>query len=96
MMSKAKKYEVMIFGQPYALMSDEPFERIGQLAERLNELMKSIAEKSRTLDSKNIAVLAALQMAHQLSTLENRLEHEHTAQTKLIADIEQELIRSFL
>jgi cell division protein ZapA (FtsZ GTPase activity inhibitor) len=92
MMPKAKKYDVMIAGHSYCLISDEPYEHIIQSAQRLDEIMSSIAEKSRTLDTKSIAVLAALQIAHQLGTLEDRLAQECKAQEQLIAAIDQELL----
>lgn len=91
MTSKANKYEVIIFGQTYALVSNESHERIVQSAERLDTLMKDIAEKSRTLDIKNIAILAALQIAHQCGSLENHAERERDIHSKLIAQIDDQL-----
>ena len=94
MTTKAKKYEVTIFGNTYALVSDESYDCIVQSAERLDVLMNDIAEKSRTLDTKNIAILAALHIAHQLGSVEKRIELEQEHHTKLIAQIDEELTAS--
>lgn len=91
MTTKAKKYEVVIFGNTYALVSDESLDRIMQSAELIDNLMNEIAHKSRGLDTKKIAILAALQIAQELGSLQDACKFEQECQTKLIAKINDQL-----
>ena len=60
-----KKYKVTIFGDSYFLVSDELEEHLVAAAQLVDNLMRQIAEKSQTTETKRIAVLVALQLASQ-------------------------------
>ncbi|MCI7331068.1 MAG: cell division protein ZapA [Selenomonadaceae bacterium] len=68
---KEKKQErvvVEIFGQDYALRTDEP-EYLRQLATVVDKQMKQTARKAHTFDATKIAVLGALQIADEYCKL---------------------------
>jgi cell division protein ZapA (FtsZ GTPase activity inhibitor) len=65
-MNEAKKYSVEIFGDLYALVSDEAEERIVKAAQIVDSLMRAIAKQSGSQNSKRIAVLTALQIGSLL------------------------------
>ncbi len=54
---------VEILGREYSLRSEEGEERIRQIAAYLNAKIKEVAEKSQTVSTVNVAVLAALNIA---------------------------------
>jgi cell division protein ZapA (FtsZ GTPase activity inhibitor) len=87
-MINGQEYKVSIFGDQYVLKSDEPSDQIKQAADTVDSLMKEIAGTAR-LETKQVAVLAALQLAHRILTLE-RLQRE--SQDKIVASIDQELL----
>jgi cell division protein ZapA len=57
---------VEIYDQVYHL-SGQDAEHIGQLAERVDAKMRAVAAQGRTVDSLRVAVLAALNLADELS-----------------------------
>lgn len=57
---------VNIYDQVYHLSGQDP-ERIQRLAERVDAKMRAVAAQGRTVDSLRVAVLAALNLADELS-----------------------------
>ncbi len=57
---------VNIYDQTYHLSGQNP-EHIRRLAERVDAKMRSVAARGRTVDSLRVAVLAALNLADELS-----------------------------
>lgn len=69
-----KTVRVTILNQTYTLQtSDEPSD-VEAAAQRVDEVMTSIAARAGNLDSSRVAVLACLHIADQLRTLERELE----------------------
>jgi len=64
---------VTIFNQSYSLLASEEPGRIEQLAQRVDDLMSSIAERAGNVDATRAAVLACLHLADELDTLERQL-----------------------
>jgi len=93
-MNTLKKYKISIFGESYTVVSDESEEHLTSSAQRVDTLMRQIAEKSGISDSKRIAVLAALQCATQLKTCELLIDHYECMETKLSTCIDRELSSS--
>ena len=69
-----KTVKVTIFNQTYSLVasSEEPG-RIENLAQRVDDLMSTIASRAGNVDSTRAAVLACLHLADELDSLERRL-----------------------
>lgn len=73
-MARPEAVRVTIFNQSYSLVaSGEEPGRVEELAQRVDDLMQSIASKAGNIDSTRIAVLACLHMADQLQTAEDDL-----------------------
>jgi cell division protein ZapA len=64
---------VTILGQPYTLRAQGDPKEVELLAQSVDVLMHSIAEKSPNADSGRVAVLACLHLADKLNGLERDL-----------------------
>lgn len=91
-MSIKKQYKVTIFGDQYTLVSDESEGHILQAAALIDKLMKEVAEKMKSSDSKKISVIVALRLASTTLNLESELDAQRVHREKLIGRIEQELL----
>lgn len=69
--SSGESVTVGIYDQTYHLRGDDPA-YIQQLAEVVDGKMRLVASHGRTVDSLRVAVLAALNIADELATLERR------------------------
>jgi cell division protein ZapA len=72
-MPNTEPVRVTIFNQTYALVATEEPGRIEQLAQKVDDLMSSIAVRAGNIDSTRAAVLACLHLADELEVLERRL-----------------------
>jgi cell division protein ZapA len=64
---------VDIYDQTYHLRGDD-IEYIRRLAEIVDSKMRAVASHGKTVDSLRVAVLAALNIADELSTLEQKYD----------------------
>lgn len=62
-MNEAKRYTVTIFGETYTVVSDESESHIIETAKMVDSSMHEIAHISGSVDTKKIAVFAALRIA---------------------------------
>jgi cell division protein ZapA len=69
---------VQIYDQEYHMRGDLDAEYIQQLAKFLDAKMRSIAERTHTVDSLRVAVLAALNIADEYHQL--KAKHEATTE----------------
>jgi cell division protein ZapA len=69
----AQFVSVDIYDQTYHLRGHDP-EYIRQLAERVDAKMRAVAAHGKTVDSLRVAVLAALNIADELATLQQKQE----------------------
>ena len=76
----AQAVTVDIYDQTYHLSGDDPA-YIQKLADIVDGKMRLVASHGRTVDSLRVAVLAALNIADELSTLERRY-HSLTGTTE--------------
>ena len=74
---------VTILSRPYVLRTADDPSHVEALANRVNDLMLSIASRAPNADSTHIAVLACLHLAdrlrmleHDLSTLKERVDRK--------------------
>ena len=74
---------VDIYDQQYTIRGDLDQEYIQALAKYLDGKMRTIAERTRTVDSLRVAVLAALNIADEY----HRLKAQHAATTKKVEEI---------
>jgi cell division protein ZapA (FtsZ GTPase activity inhibitor) len=69
-MSSAQKIKVTIYGDTYTLVTDEPEEFVRATATTVDSLMVDMAQRMGNVESRKIAVLAALQLASKQLTFE--------------------------
>lgn len=68
-----KPVRVTIFHQPYTLLASEPAD-VQELADGVDQLMASIAQKAPSADPMRVAVLACLHLADRLRGLEREID----------------------
>jgi len=92
MSKEFKKYKARIFGELYPIISDEEESFIVDVIHKVDSLMKDIAEKSDSVDTKKIAVLAALKASEELLVLQKMMQLEKYQSNKIMALLAQENI----
>ena len=84
MSKELKRYKARIFGEMYPIVSDEDESFMIDVIQRVDSLMKEIAEKSNLADTKKIAVLAALKTSEELLLLQEMIRDEKNKTDKII------------
>lgn len=74
-MPSAEPVRVTIFNQSYSLVASEDPGRVEQLAQKVDDLMSSIAMRAGNVDSTRAAVLACLHLADEVDALERQLSN---------------------
>jgi cell division protein ZapA len=69
-----KTVRVTIFHQQYSVAAADDADEIEQLAQEVDELMVSIAQRAGNVDAARVAVLASLHLADRLRTIERELQ----------------------
>lgn len=92
MSKELKKYKARIFGELYPIVSDEKESFIIDVIHKVDSLMKDIAEKSDSMDTKKIAVLAALKASEELLVLQEMVQQERDHSNKIMTLLAQENI----
>ena len=72
-----KELRVEIYGQSYAVSGEVDAGYVEQLARRVDATMRALAAQTDTLDSRRLAVLAALNFADELERLKEKYAQEH-------------------
>ncbi|HUA19043.1 MAG TPA: cell division protein ZapA [Bryobacteraceae bacterium] len=72
-MPSTEPVRVTIFNQTYSLVASEEPGRIEHLAQRVDDLMSTIAARAGNVDATRTAVLACLHLADELDSLQRRL-----------------------
>mgnify|MGYP003332346707 CR=1 FL=1 len=73
MEAERKTVRVSIFNQTYSLAATEEPGEVESLAQSVDEIMTSVAQRAGNIDAQRIAVLACLHMADKLSAMEREL-----------------------
>lgn len=80
------KVTVQIYGQKYTVVGKASTEHVEQVASYVNQKMKGIAEKSPLLDTAQISVLTAINIADDYL----RLQEEYDKLLQIIEDYSKE------
>jgi len=72
-MPNTEPVRVTIFNQTYALVASEEPGRVEKLAEKVDDLMSTIASRAGNVDATRAAVLACLHLADELESREQQL-----------------------
>lgn len=90
MMQELKKYQVNIFGESYAIVSDESQKEINDTAAFVDSLMKETAGKSGA-DPKKVAVFVALKIAKKMLELESEKIKYKESEAALVKLIDEQI-----
>ncbi len=83
--------EVRIFGAAYNVRGSDGSGHVQALADLVDGKMREIARQVRTQDTARIAILAALNLADELSQLQRRQEGERGEVQKRVFELVKEL-----
>lgn len=86
-----ERYEISLFGERFAMMSDEGAPAVASLVERTEHLMREISEKTATNDVRRIALMALLKVMQQLQELESNMQQKDHEGSQLVQYINQQL-----
>jgi cell division protein ZapA len=87
-----KKYKMTIAGESYFLVSDEPEERIHQVAQYVDDNMRRIAQLGHADDPQRLAVLVALQSASKMMEYLELTKTFQQRHEQMIDQINQEVV----
>jgi len=90
-MNEKKSYKVQIFEEHYVLVSDDHESFVLKASEIVDATMKEISHQSGITDSKKIAVLSAIRIAHILLDYEQKIHETHRNIVALEEYTDQEL-----
>jgi len=88
--------EVEIFGAVYSVRGNDDREYLQGLADLVDRKMREVAEHVNTADTARIAILAALNLADELMSLEKRQEGERVLIREKVAELTEELAGALL
>jgi cell division protein ZapA len=83
--------EVRIFGAAYNIRGSDGSGHVQALADLVDGKMREIARQVRTQDTARIAILAALNLADELSQLQRRQEGERVEVRERVFELVKEL-----
>lgn len=87
-----KKYKARIFGELYAIKSDDDEKFVAEVVGIVDNYMREISLKSSgVLDGKQVAVFAALKLAQELLELQGNVYKDKQHLTEIIALIDKEI-----
>jgi cell division protein ZapA len=94
MSEKKNSVKVAIYGEEYPIRGDGDIEYIKEIADYVDKKMREIAEKSHSKSPKDIAVIAALNIANDFFELKKSKDQEFSTLTdrtrSLLEKIESE------
>ncbi len=88
--SGLKKYRAHIFGDTYAIISDEKEILILEAVKIVDGVMREIADASQAVDPKKIAVLTALKIATRALNIEAVMEQEKRLSNRIMNVLDRE------
>jgi cell division protein ZapA len=83
--------EVEIFGGVYSVRGSDDRGYLQGLADLVDRKMREVAQHVNTADTARIAILAALNLADELMSLEKRQEGERVLIREKVAELTEEL-----
>ncbi len=82
----AKTVDVEIYGQRYTLLGDADDQYVRRLAKYVDEQMRAVANGLKTATPSKLAVLAAVNIAHELFQAERlRVENEADVERRMMS-----------
>ena len=78
---------VQIFNQNYSLVTETDPREVQEVAQQVDELMTSIANRISSGDTTRVAVLACLHLADKLRAMEKQMEVQSDRMATLVDEI---------
>ncbi|MGO8792788.1 MAG: cell division protein ZapA [Terriglobia bacterium] len=91
MAKEPQSIRVVIFDQEYFMRGDLNEEYIQKLAKYLDTKMRSIAERTRTVDTLRVAMLAALNVADEYHQMKARYEESTQHMDRIVGEYNNKL-----
>lgn len=85
-----KKYRAHIFGDAYAIVSDDREDLILEAVKIVDGVMREIADSCQAIDPKKIAVLTALKIATRALHVEAVIEQEKRLSSRIMNVLDRE------
>ncbi|HXE05005.1 MAG TPA: cell division protein ZapA [Bryobacteraceae bacterium] len=82
---------VQIFNQSYSLVSEDDPREVLEIAQQVDELMTSIANRTSSGDTTRVAVLACLHLADKLRAAEKQLQSFEDQSGRIATMLEEAL-----
>lgn len=81
-----KEIQVEVYGQTYALRGELEPDYVQRLARTVDAKMRALAQQTDTLDSRRLAVLAALNLADELEQINARVADQDAALAREVTE----------
>jgi len=93
-MSEKRTVAVRIRGQDFRIRSDEPAEQLAQIARTVDETMERIEARTGVVDSYDVAMLTALNLAREVVCFESNRGSIDTAKLRTLIEVVESVIVS--
>lgn len=91
-MSDKRTVAVRIRGQDFRIRSDEPPEQLARIARTVDETMERVESKTGAVDSYDVAMLTALNLAREVVGLEAKRRAIDPAKLRSLIDLAESAI----
>ena len=93
-MSEKRTVAVTIRGQDFRIRSDEPPEQLARIARMVDETMKRVESKTGAVDSYDVAMLTALNLAREVVGFEATRRFIDAAKLRNLVDLAEAAVAS--
>lgn len=91
-MAEKRTVAVRIRGQDFRIRSDEPAEQLQQIAETVDHTMARIEKRTGAVDSYDVAMLTALNLAREVVGLESKAAAGDQSRLRSLIDLAESAI----
>jgi cell division protein ZapA (FtsZ GTPase activity inhibitor) len=91
-MAEKRTVAVRIRGQDFRIRSDEPAEQLQQIAETVDHTMARVEQRTGAVDSYDVAMLTALNLAREVVGLESKAAGVDDSRLRSLIDLAESAI----
>ena len=91
-MSDKRTVAVRIRGKDFRIRSDEPAEQLARIAETVDATMARVEKRTGTVDSYDVAMLTALNLAREVVGLEEDRARADSAQLRELIELAESAV----
>ncbi|MGK7345998.1 MAG: cell division protein ZapA [Candidatus Nitrospinota bacterium M3_3B_026] len=93
-MTDQNAVRIQVYGKEYTIRSPEDPEVTREYASYIDNLMREVGRKTGSLDVNRVAILALLQITHELFTLRKRVEKDEKEFNRRMDELLKEVTAS--